>query len=301
MKNIFDKGKEAIYAISEKVGSEITSGFSQVQKIVNGLPIFISLEKNQHFDTDYDEKHYFIVPFKCSTTGFSLHTMRCLPEGVLEINELPKRRVFHFPNEHYEASLKAHMLQMAKAMAQDNQSEHYSTLEQLANDIDALDRKLTYGMLLVGGIAAVFNPLVGAGIAAKALLPGVAGLLSKYGFRPVGEKLTQYQVEKAIKNAEQDISVQFSQANTLKVVNPILQELELTLRTTEAEHDPLTGPNLSQSHIPELDTERWRELTEIAVYHIYKEIYNDPTKHQEAGLGPEDLRWLKTLFSAHSD
>ena len=300
MKDLIDKGKNFIAMVGDKFTDELSTGFSSIKDIVNGLPIFISLEKSNSFQTEYDEKHYFIIPFKLSETGFSLHSIRCLPESALEINDLPKRRVFHFPNKHYEAALRVYMLKTAREITiQSNNNP--SSLEQLADDIDALDRKLTYGMLFVGGIAAVFNPLVGAGIAAKALLPGLSGLLNQYGLRPMGNKITRHQLEKEVKSSEERVIKQFSEANTLKVINPILQELEFALRTSVTEHDPLTDPNLANASIPELDHERWRELTQTAIYHVYQEVYADPTKHRQAGLGPEDIRWLKTLFGGRPE
>jgi len=296
MKSIFQKGKELVSSVADKVSSELDQGFSLVSEVVDGLPIFVSSEESSSYDTEYDEKHYFVIPYTISEAGFSLHTMRCLPPSVPEINDLPKRRVFHLPNEHYEASLRAYLLDTAKELAEIQHSETTSTLEQLANDIDALDSKLTYGMLLVGGIAAVFNPLVGVGIAAKAVTPGVAGLLNKYGLKPVGEKLSQSSIKKAAKEAEQLVIEQFSCSSTLKVVNPILQELELALRTTEEEHDPLTDFNLADGTIEELDGERWRELTETAVWHVYKDILRNSAQHKAASLGPEDIRWFKVLY-----
>jgi len=296
MKNIFSKGKEIFGAVTEKVSTEISQGFSVVSEVVNGLPIFISSEKSKSFNTDYDEKHYFVIPYKLSEVGFSLHTMRCLPPSVPEINDLPKRRIFHLPNEHYEASLREHLLGSVNQIVNSSSHENTSTLEQLANDIDSLDNKLTYGMLLVGGVAAIFNPLLGAGIAVKAVTPGVAGLLNKYGLKPVGEKITKSNIRKVAKEAEDRVLSQFTDSNTLKVVNPILQELELALRTNESEHDPLIDPNLADGSLPELDGVRWRELTETAVWHVYEEVYLDPAKHSEAKLGPEDIRWLKAMF-----
>ena len=224
--------------------------------------------------------------------------MRCLPVSVPEVNNLPKRRVFHFPNEHSENELNKYMRESAREIVQYSSETKLSTLEELANDIDSLDKKLTYGMLLVGGVAAIFNPLIGAGIAAKALLPGVAGLANKYGLRPAGEKLSKLQLEKEIKDAQDRVTSDFEHSSTLRVINPILQELEFALRTTEAEHDPLLDPNLADGSIPEIEHERWRELTETAVCHVYKEAYDNPKLHQKAGLGPEDIRWLKTMFEA---
>ncbi|WP_020414390.1 DUF1269 domain-containing protein [Microbulbifer sp. SSSA007] len=126
---------------------------------------------------------------------------------------------------------------------------------------------MTLGMLLIGGVAAVFNPIVGAGLAAKVLVPGVGGIVNKFGLRPVGEKIDEAQSKRAIAKAEKDVALKFSEASTLKVVNPILQELELALRTTQEQHDPLNDPNLASGSIPELDGKHWRGLTEKAIFH----------------------------------
>ncbi len=302
MKRYLQKGIDAVSPLLDKAAEEVSINISSFKEMVNGLPVFASLEKSDRYqDAEYDEKHYFVIPYEISEYKFALHTMRCLPANVPEVNNLPKRRVFHFANEHAENALKSYMLESAKEVVQDKYQDTPSTLESLANDIDALDTKLTYGMLLVGAAAAIVNPVVGAGIAAKAILPGVAEILTKYGLRPAGEKISKIQLEKEVRQAEANITKQFESSDTLRVVNPILQELELALRTDESEHDPLTDPNLANGSIPELSHERWRELTETAICHVYKGIYEDTSQHQKAKLGPEDLRWLKTIFEKVQD
>lgn len=301
MKELFEKTKKAVSSKVESLIGELDSGFNTVKDVVAGLPVFVSLERGQTASTRYDEKHYFVIPYHLSESGFLLHTMRSLPQDALEVNDLPKRRVFHFPNEHYEGTLRKYMLNAARNMAYESSSEDISTLEKLADDIDSLDSKLTYGMLFVGGIAAIFNPLIGAGIAAKALLPSISGSLAKYGLKPLGEKATQAQIEKKAKEAEKHVLNQFSESTTLKVMNPILNELEFALRTTEEVHDPLSDPNLANASIKELGDEGWRNLTELAICHVYQDVIKDKSKHQEAKLGPEDIRWLEVLLAGKLD
>tara|TARA_R110000787_G_scaffold182726_1_gene294748 strand:+ start:26751 stop:27665 length:915 start_codon:yes stop_codon:yes gene_type:complete len=301
MQDFFKKSLNIVRSATDKATTELSSSYTLVKEKWHGLPIFVSAEKSDKYhDIQYDEKHYFVIPYELSEYKFALHTMRCLPNAVPEINNLPKRRIFHFPNEHSEVMLKNYMRQSAEEMVRDNNNGKQNSLESLANQIDALDKKLTYGMLLVGGLAAIVNPLFGAGIAAKALLPSVGGLLNKYGLRPTGEKLNQYQLDKSIKAAEEHITKEFEQSNTLQVINPILQQLELTLRTTESQYDPLTGPNFSAGSITELAHDRWRELTEVAICHVYKEAYENPVLHEQAKLGPENLRWLKIMFEVNN-
>ncbi|MGY5452844.1 hypothetical protein ACVFI8_18150 [Agarivorans sp. MS3-6] len=297
MNKYLDKGKSFLNTASCKLSSEVSSGLGFIKGAIGDLPVLMSLERSSKYDLKYDEKHYFVIPFKTSEVGFSLHTMRYLPDSVPEINDLPKRRVFHFPNPYYEGCLREHMLNGARELVTEQSGGVPNSLAKLADDIDALDNKLTYGMLFVGGLAAIFNPVVGVGIAAKALLPSATVLLTKYGLRPVGEKFSQSQLSKQIKQAERKVLKQFAESSTIKVINPILQELEIALRTDAEEHDPLTDPNMASGSIPELNGEHWRELTERAVYHVYKDTYETPSRHKAASLGPEDIRWFDVLFA----
>lgn len=299
MKQLFEKAKSSITAGANALTKELESRVHLVKQAVNGLPIFVSLERQAPSSVQYDEKHYFVIPLHIADAGFSLHTIRALPPGVPEVNTLPKRRVFHFPTQYYEGTLRQFMVSAAQDMAVEQHQGSKSTLEKLADDIDALDSKLTYGMIVVGGIAAIFNPLLGAGIAAKAVLPSVTGLLNKYGLKPIGERATQTQIEQHAKNAETHVLAQFSESTTLKVINPILAELEFTLRTSEQEHDPLHDPNLADGSIDALESSLWRPLTEKAIYHVYQDILEDPSQHQAAQLGPEDIRWLRVLLAGH--
>jgi hypothetical protein len=301
MKEFLDNTKKAVSSGVESLKSELDSGMKIVKDVAGGLPVLVSTERSENSSIKWDEKHYFVIPNHTSKAGFSLHTMRSLPSSVLEVNDLPKRRIFHFPNEHYEGKLRKYMLDAARNMAYESSSQNKSTLEKLADDIDSLDSKLTYGMLFIGGIAAIFNPLIGAGIAAKALLPSISGTFAKHGLKPIGEKATRSQIEKQAKAAEEYVLKQFSESTTLKVVNPILKELEFALRTTEQEHDPLSDPNLADGSIVELENEDWRNLTELAISHVYKDILNDKSKHEKARLGPEDIRWLQVLLAGKLD
>jgi len=298
MKDFLKKGLDSARTVVNKTTDDIESGLSTLKEMVNGLPIIVSNEKSEKYnDQPFDEKHYFVIPYALSDYGFALHTMRCLPDNVPDINNLPKRRVFHFPNEHSENMLKKYMLESAQAIIKERSKDQPNTLESLADDIDSIGKKLTYGMLVVGGVAALANPVVGAAIAAKALLPGVSGVINKYGIRSSGKILKEYSLEKSFKESETYIDEEFKGSNTLQIINPILQELELLLRTTESQHDPLIDPDLSMGSVKELDGERWRELTDVAICHVYNDVYNSPKLHRKAKLGPKDLRWLDIKFA----
>lgn len=297
MNNFLSQGLNNIRHLTDTTLDSVSEKWSLFRETINDLPILASLERTKNSsEIKYDEKHYFVVPFKLSEVGISLHTMRCLPDGIPEINDLPKRRVFHFPNKHAEGQVRELLLQQGRDIARASSSGKKHTIESLANDIDKLDKKLTYGMLLVGGAAAFVNPVLGVGIAAKALLPGVGSLVNKYGLKPLGEKLTKNQLEKEVLAAEKRIISEFEHATTLQLVNPILEELDLALRTNESEHDPLIDFDISSMDINGLDSDRWRELTERAIFHVYERCLKDQSSWDKACLGPEDIRWLTSLL-----
>ena len=250
MKEFLEKTKKAVSSGVESLKSEFDSGMNIVKDVVGGLPVLVSMERSESSSIKWDEKHYFVIPNHTSEAGFSLHTMRSLPPSVLEVNDLPKRRIFHFPNEHYEGTLRKYMLNAARNMAYESSSQNKSTLEKLADDIDSLDSKLTYGMLFVGGIAAIFNPLIGAGIAVKALLPSISGVLAKHGLKPIGEKATKSQIEKQAKEAEA-AKVKAGNIKPLTWAKPTFE-----LDSTEADATDATVADETHSEESQADSSR---------------------------------------------
>jgi len=224
--------------------------------------------------------------------------MRVLPDGVPPVNSLPKRRIFHFSNEHGE--------ELAQSLLVKEIHDYYqnqglsaddtigSRLVDIANEIDKVDNKLTNGLLVIGGLVAFLNPLVGVGIAAKALIPVVGGALSKYGLKNVGEKLNENALENQIRQAEKDIINEFKDSNTLYLVNPILQELEIALDTNESEHDPSSQFDFSNSGFS-TDNTRLTKLTCTAITNTYEDTLKNAKLYKQASLGPEDIRWLHMI------
>lgn len=137
------------------------------------------------------------------------------------------------------------MVDSAVDISREKKENHKNLLIKLADEIDGLDRKMTYGMLFVGGVTAIFNPVVDGGLVAKALVPGFGGLVNRFGLRPVGNKIDGVQSSRVVAQTEKDITHQFFEASILNVVNPVLQKLELALSTSAGQDDPLTDPNLS--------------------------------------------------------
>ncbi len=246
----------------------------------------------------FDEKHYFLIPYKLSPTAYVFYSMRVLPDGISEINDLPKKRIFHFPNANYQKLAEGILTREARDQLEE---AHYSgekdenSLVQLANDIDKVDTKITGGFLLVGGLVALLNPLAGIGLAASAIIPGLGGYLSKKGLRNLGDRVTENNLRKEIKEAEEKILAEFRDADTDQVINPILHELEIALATDKSEHKPLEDFDLHSQLFSGRDNARFIHLTSKAICDSYAPLLKKRKLWKEACLGVEDIEWLESL------
>jgi hypothetical protein len=100
-----------------------------------------------------------------------------------------------------------------------------SNLDSLIDEIDKVDGKVFNGVLLLGGLVALANPLAGAAVAMKAAVPSIGLIVSKYGLKAVSETATNMDVARQIKRAEKDVKTQFKSAKTVSVINPVLYHL----------------------------------------------------------------------------
>jgi len=100
-----------------------------------------------------------------------------------------------------------------------------SNLDALIDEIDKVDSKVFGGVLLLGGLVALANPLAGATVAMKSAIPSLGMVVSKYGLKFASNTATNFDVAQQIKRAEKDIKKQFKSAQTTVVVNPVLYHM----------------------------------------------------------------------------
>lgn len=294
------RGAASWDAATEYLGAGVT----YVRESLAGSWLFGSTERLDAADGElaYDEKHYFLVPFRLASAGYSLYSMRCLPEGTPPVNDLPKRRLVHVPTEAGVAIVESLLLaesrrEVVDSAAQRDNAGLAGRLKELADRIDTLDSQVFHGVLAIGGLVAFVNPVAGAGIAAKALLPSAAMLLSKFGLRSASEALEQRRVQRDVREAERAVLKQFHGAETTRVVSPMLAALDRALETNEHQFDPLLDFDAELDGIePDAAGRRQRaRLTCRAIVNVYSDVLNSPAEHGHAQLGPEDLRWLRML------
>ena len=275
------------------------TGVGYVTELVGNLRLFGSTTISDS-EQKFDERHYLLVPDRRCEDGYSLVVTRCLPDGVPPINELPKRRVLHLPSVEAESMLRSLLIRQARAAELSKPSPGKSIADrarELADYIDVLDGRVFGGVLLIGGLVAVFNPLAGAAIAAKSLIPSLGMLASKYGLRVAEESLNQSDMKRKAKQAEKDVLDQFRGSQAEQHVNAILTITDRALRTTEDEFDPMLELHtLMQSELL-AEERRMLQLAGSAVLDVFDTAMRSSLESHKARLGPEDLRYLEVLKS----
>ena len=305
LRKIFERAAELQRQSVAAAADYLSASYSYVSESIGGLWVFGSNECLASTEEQaFDEKHYFVVPMRSSATDYSLYSMRCLPEGVGPVNDLPKRRVLHVPSEAAVEVLEELLANQARTEASEVAKSDGSMgdrLNNLADQIDRLDHQVFSGILAIGGLVALINPVAGAAIAAKALAPSAAMLLSKFGLRAVGDKLEERSVAKQVRDAEKQVLRQFRATPAVQLVNPVLEALDRALETDETVFDPLLEIDFHELQFGRPDRQRMLHLTFLAVSNVYEETLADPNSWSQRQLGDEDVRWLQMIAKVASE
>ena len=103
-----------------------------------------------------------------------------LPPDCGTTNSLPKVRVFHVPDKAARKLLEEKLAATIATAALEQSPEEVTFADRLENLGEAIDReseKVSNGLLIVGGVVALANPLIGVGIGLTLASPaGAAGI-----------------------------------------------------------------------------------------------------------------------------
>lgn len=285
-------------ALSQATGL-VGAGVGYARESLGQTWLLGSTETSASYDHgQVDEKHYFLVPDRRSELWYSLYTMRCLPEGAPPVNDLPKRRVFHLPHENALPTLEQILLEGAREEVAAAPSSGLSVggrLNDLADQIDRLDQQVFGGVLLIGGLVALINPLAGAAVAAKALIPSLGMLLSKHGLKYAGDAASSREAAARIRAAEKEVLNQFHESGASSLLNPVLAQLDRALSTSAYEFDPAAEFASESLSFGDRDQQRMLRLTSQAITNTYEGLIDDRRAWQAACLGEEDIRFLEKL------
>lgn len=275
------------------------SGVGYVTSTLSSALVFGSTEESSSYDhLQVDEKHYFLIPDRRSESRYSLYVMRCLPEGVPPINDLPKKRLLHLPSESAMPTVEDILLKDARTAAEETPAESTAIsvrLNSVADEIDRLDGKLFNGVLLIGGLVALVNPVAGAAVAVNALIPSLGMVLSKHGLKYAGDAISSVEISRRIKVAEKDVMNQFRGSQTDSLVNPLLMQLDKALETSTMEYEPIMDLDPEGLAFGQRDQKRLFRLTCQAISNTYDEVLKNRRTWKQAQLGPEDLRFLELI------
>ena len=193
MKHIIDPIVKTTSDVTEVAKRIVEDGVEFFRGTLGKLPLFSSvIARESKENITHDETHYFLVPYRLSEVNYALYTQRVLPEGVGPENDLPKAKIFHLPAVGTLDTLEELLFEQLSAKHRQQYSNELpiaDRLDLIAKEIDKQSNLVTGGLVLIGGAVAIANPLVGVGIAAKALLPTLGSKLSKHGINHVTDWL----------------------------------------------------------------------------------------------------------------
>jgi hypothetical protein len=191
---------------------------------------------------DRDETHYFLVPSLREKKGYCLYRLRVLPEGVGPQNDLPKARLFQLP----AVGTQDHLTDLLTEELKDEQLQNSPSESNLANRLDVIADEIDHqinlvsgGLLLIGGVVAIANPLLGIGIAAKSLIPGLGAKLSTHGVRHASDWLRNRGKKAADTAAHKTAKAEVEKLKPEVRENKLLGILETSLHTPDGDFDAI--------------------------------------------------------------
>ncbi|GAA5496987.1 hypothetical protein Rhal01_03175 [Rubritalea halochordaticola] len=234
------------------------SGVKSVSEFFHGIRVFGAMSALTSAEVERDETHYLLVPVSGEEGGYAIYTKRILPPDVGVNNSLPKLRVFHIPDENaretMEHKLVADMVEETLGQA-DLQSDLADTLDKFADEIDKQTERVSGGLILIGGVVALANPLLGIGIAVKGLMPSIGAKASKAGTGFVTGKIRGWKKSTAEAKAQKEAAKEVKKLKPEVYTNPLLRALDALL----------TNPD--ESYDPHWDQRLWPDSYEYAYYY----------------------------------
>lgn len=274
------------------------SGMKSVVEVFRGIPIFGSLSALSSAESERDETHYLLIPRLGDGTSFSIYSKRVLPEGIGAENSLPKARIFHVPDRSARSLLEQ---ELVRKIVSDGisvagpKSELADLLDRVADEIDRETNRVSGGLLLIGGVVALVNPLLGVGIAAKSVFPSLGAKVAKAGADLIGKKLRNWNHQRELASLEKVAKKDVERLQPELFENPILR----TIHGLVSNPNPHEDPALNRSHWPDaFPNARSYSVTVEALGEVYR---TEPESGNMRRLPKLQREWLGTLVSEPSN
>jgi hypothetical protein len=262
--DISDKSIEIYDSTTDTIKKTSSSLYDNLKSIEFSKMISIGSSETTAFDTT----HYFLIPDLNNAEDFTLHTYRELPFNVINESKLEKRKIFHLPNEEYFQLLKNKVLEENKNNNIKESDDHttitLSVLKNVSNSIDTTNNVLSNGLLLVGVVACVANPIVGIAVIGSSFMPSLLSDAISGSLKGITAKLDLSSYNQMNKNAEEKAVKELEEVTPTLQVNSVLSKFYKSIKDENFE------PNLEVNDESEL-----LELTLKVVKPVYDPIIND--------------------------
>jgi hypothetical protein len=287
--SVFRKCYESASDLGGLAARLAESGMKSVMEVVRGVRIFGSLSAMSDGAAERDETHYLLVP-RLGGGGFSVFRKRVLPEGVGAENGSVKARIFHVPDASARGVLES---ELARVLAEELPAtagvvgDLADMLDRAADEIDRETSRVSGGLLIIGGVVALVNPLVGVGIAAKSLLPSLGAKATKMGADFVGGKLRDWGRVRGDAKRLADASREVRRLKPEVFENPLLRTLGVVVAYPEGDEEPF------------LDRRNWPDSFPRPRYHaVTVEALAEVLGEEDLGvvkLGAAQRRWVEEM------
>ena len=286
---------------SELAESLVKEGINSAQGVWQGMGVFRSLSALSVSDLEKDETHYLLIScpvLDSEQTQMVLFSKRVIPEGYGATNSLPKERVFHLPDlsaeERMREQLTSSLIVQEHRKEEGNLVNLATRLDMLAEEIDQETDKVSGGILLVGGLTTLINPVVGIGMMASGVLPKLGGKFAKSGVTMAGEQLRNWSQKSQQKKAEKSAVTEVARLKPTIFINPILQRLDSILTNPTGKEDPLLDKLDWSEGFP---NQRYLQITAEGVNEAYEEIL----ERKKSPLTSPVRAWVESLKELKSE
>lgn len=246
------------------------SGLAFLRSTIGGLPFLAATSVDAAAENPpRDETHYFLVPDPDAKEGFTLVERRRLPDGTGAVNSLPKVRVFHVHDPAALAVLEKQLVGKLSGSGHPGaggiEQDLAGRLQTMGEEIDRQSQWVTGGLIVIGGVVAVANPLLGIGIAAQALLPEIGGKLAKFGMGAAADSVRRLGSSLRQGKARREAETEVKRMKPELVVDPVLAFLDrIVARGIQSD------PQIEElSQLPEWWRDRDQRMTFAAAAEVW--------------------------------
>lgn len=286
------KGAKSAAEVTEALARE---GMNSVETGLRGMGLCRSLSALSVAELERDETHYLLIPspsLRKEVVEFSLFSKRVIPEGYGVNNSLPKERVFHLSDLSVEERLRSQLKDSLVLAGMDNADrgalDFADRLELLAQEVDQETEKVSGGILIVGGLTTLINPVAGIGMMASGVLPRIGGKLARSGASLAGDQLRGWSEKTGLKRLERKAESEIKRLKPQIFINPVLKRLEALLSNAEDSGDPLLEGYEPVRHFPQM---RYLQVTIEAL----AEVYRDELVASRSSLTKPARAWVQSL------